>query len=152
MFLKAFTALHYHQHMINLILFDLLLQQSKFPPKRSPSPKFIIHMPHLWSRPNLSTKLDDPLYLYTLSLKWKKMEFGLTIFLKILFIYLRERVRERESTRGGSGRGRSRLPAESRARRGAPSQDSRMMTWAKGRRLTNWATQAPLSTPLLVSF
>ena len=54
--------------------------------------------------------------------------------------------RERESRSGGRGRGASRLPSEQGARCGAPSQDPEIMTWAQGRRLTNWATQAPLIT------
>ena len=51
------------------------------------------------------------------------------------------------STSRGSGRGRGRagssLPTEQGAWCGAPSQDPGIMTWAKGRRLTDWATQAP---------
>ena len=45
----------------------------------------------------------------------------------------------------GRGRGRSRLLAEQGALRGAPSQDPKIMTWAEGRHLTNWAIQVPLS-------
>ena len=50
-----------------------------------------------------------------------------------------------DGARGGTadrGRGRSRLPTEQGARFGAQSQDPRITTWADGRRLTKWATQA----------
>ena len=47
--------------------------------------------------------------------------------------------------RGGVRRGRSRLPTEQGAQCGAWSQDPKIMTWAKGKCLTNWATQASLS-------
>ena len=63
-------------------------------------------------------------------------------FFKILFI------RERENMSRGSGRRRSRLnrePSEYGAWYGIWSQNPRVMTWAKGRHLTNWATQVPLS-------
>ena len=62
---------------------------------------------------------------------------------KILFIYLWE------TTSRGSGRGggRSKLPAEQGARHESPSYDPRIMTWAEGGRLADWATQA---TPSLV--
>ena len=64
-------------------------------------------------------------------------------FFKILFIYLREQEWEGEHKQGEHrGRGRSRFPAEQGA--GAWSQDSGIMTWAKGRCLPNWATQVPL--------
>ena len=59
------------------------------------------------------------------------------LLLNILFIYLRERAR--------THRGRNRLPAEQRVQHGAWSQDFRIMTWAKDRRLT---TQAPQSVPI----
>ena len=51
--------------------------------------------------------------------------------------------REGESKGREKGRGRSRLPTEQGTRLGAPSQDPRIMTHAKGRRLTDWTTQAP---------
>ena len=44
----------------------------------------------------------------------------------------------------GRGRGRRRLHADQGAPHGDWSQDSEIMTWAEGRRLTNWATWAPL--------
>ena len=44
----------------------------------------------------------------------------------------------------GRGRGRSRFPAGQEAWHWAQSQESKIMTWAKGRCLTNWATQRPL--------
>ena len=60
------------------------------------------------------------------------------------FIYLRERGRD-SGWEHERRRGRSRLPAEQGARLGAPSQDPGIVTWAKGRRRTGWATQAPLN-------
>ena len=43
----------------------------------------------------------------------------------------------------GRERGRNRIPAEQEAQPGTWSQASGIMTWAKGRRLSDWATQAP---------
>ena len=60
--------------------------------------------------------------------------------LKILFIYLRERAQGRKR---GRGRGRSRLPTERGAQCRTRSQVPGTMTWAKGRHLIDWATQAP---------
>ena len=67
--------------------------------------------------------------------------FFSSLFLSFLFkIYLLIWQTVREHSKGSSrGRGRSRWW-------GAPSQDSGIMTWAKGRCLTTWATQAPLKT------
>ena len=69
-------------------------------------------------------------------------------FLKILFIYSTEieTDSERGNTSRGTGRGRSRLPTEQGVRYGAWSQDPGITTWAKGRCLTDWATQAPKGT------
>ena len=64
------------------------------------------------------------------------------IFLKD-FIYLFHRQRSQVGREAGRERGRSRLPAEQRARCGTRSQDPEIMTWAEGRGLTHWATQAP---------
>ena len=61
------------------------------------------------------------------------------IFLKILFIYLTERERAAE------GEGEADFPAEQGAQCGTQSQDPGIMTWAKGRRLIHWATQALLT-------
>ena len=47
--------------------------------------------------------------------------------------------------REGRGRGRSRLSTKQGARRGAPSKDPEILTWAKGRCLTTWVNQAPLA-------
>ena len=58
-------------------------------------------------------------------------------FLKILFIHLRGKKYK------GRQRGRSRLLAEQRAWQRAQYKDSRIMTWAKGRCLTDWGTQVP---------
>lgn len=54
-----------------------------------------------------------------------------------------ERERKRVSMSRVRGRGRSRLPAEKGAWCEAESQDSGIMTWAKGSSLT-WATQVSL--------
>ena len=65
---------------------------------------------------------------------------------KHLFIW--ERKRERKHELGGGndrGRGRSRFLNE----QGARSQDPGIMTWAEGRCLTDWSTQAPLFLILL---
>ena len=62
-------------------------------------------------------------------------------FSKILFIW--ENMSKREEQREGRGRGRSRRPAEQGAGHGTRSWDSRIMTWAKGRHSTDWATRAP---------
>ena len=72
--------------------------------------------------------------------------FCLFVF-KILFIYLRERQRDSKTAWMGRGwrEGRSSLPTEQGAQCWAQSQDPRIMTWAEGRRLTDWATQVPLN-------
>lgn len=57
-------SLHYHQHTINMVPFDLLLSSQKFPPKLSPSPKFIIHMLHLWSMDPIKAQNWMLLYIY----------------------------------------------------------------------------------------
>ena len=56
--------------------------------------------------------------------------------------FIWERVRESMSWGRGRWRGRGRLPKEQGAWCGARSQDPRIMPWAKGRRLTDWVTQA----------
>ena len=67
---------------------------------------------------------------------------NLLLFLNLFYrVYLFERERERE--REHKRRGRSWLPAEQRAWFGAWSQDPEVMTWIKGRCLTNWVTQVP---------
>ena len=64
-------------------------------------------------------------------------------FLKILFIYLRERVSAQAGEEAeGEGEVDSLLSREPDV--GAWSQDPGIMTWAEGRCLTDWATQAPL--------
>ena len=44
----------------------------------------------------------------------------------------------------GLGRGRNRLSTEQEARFRPQSQDPKIMAWAEGRGLMDWATQAPL--------
>lgn len=62
----------------------------------------------------------------------------LSFFKRIcLFIWQKERTSRGRGRRGG----RSRLPAE--PRRGARSWDPEIVTWAKGRTFTDWATQVP---------
>ena len=60
---------------------------------------------------------------------------------------------ERESMSGGMGRnrgrGRSRCLAEQKAQCRAQFQDPRITAWARGRHLTDWATQAPHKSRLL---
>ena len=46
------------------------------------------------------------------------------------------------------GRGRCRLPTEQGVWCKAQFWDSGIMTWTKGRCLTNWAIQAPLTSPI----
>ena len=66
-------------------------------------------------------------------------------YLDFLFCFLRYYLFDREWVR--ESRGRSRLPTEQRARCGAQTQDSRIMTWAQGRCLGlyayHWATHVP---------
>ena len=65
-----------------------------------------------------------------------------------------ERKRERESTNRAAdrGRGRSRLPAQQSAWHETWYQDPGIITWAKGRCLTYWATQAPLKFKFYLKF
>ena len=72
---------------------------------------------------------------------WKHLVY----FVKRFYLFETERqgLRERaQSGRGGRGRGRSRFAVEQGARAG--SQNPGIMTWSESRRLTDWATQAPL--------
>lgn len=59
-------------------------------------------------------------------------------FLNFIYLFVRE------STSKAAGRERSRLTSEQGAWCGARFQDPKIMTWAKGGCLTNWATQASL--------
>ena len=68
------------------------------------------------------------------------------LFLKILFIHLTKRERAQAGRAAGRGRGRS----GQGVRCGDWFQDSGIMTWAKSRGLTYWATQAPLKGPNLL--
>ena len=54
-----------------------------------------------------------------------------------------DRQRSQVGREAGRERGGSRLPDEQRARLGVQSHD--IMTWAKDRGLTYWATQVPLN-------
>ena len=68
--------------------------------------------------------------------------------LKIVFIYLRRQWVEQSKRKsmnkaGGRGKGGSRVSSEQEARHKTGSQDPEIMTWAKGRCLTDWATLAP---------
>ena len=80
-----------------------------------------------------------PLVTMPASLGWPccTWEILFSSFYKVLFIYLRGRKHEWR----GRGRGRSRHPAEQGALSEAWSQDPEIMTWAKSRSLTDWATQ-----------
>ena len=64
------------------------------------------------------------------------------LFLKILFIYYYLFEGERESMSRVRGRGRSRLLTEQGTGCRATSYHRGIMTWAQGRCLTDWATQA----------
>ena len=67
-----------------------------------------------------------------------------------IFIYLFPRKhKQEEQPRGRGAGGRSRLPIEQGAWCKAGSQDLEIMTWAKGRRSTEWATQGPQLHPFL---
>ena len=92
--------------------------------------------------------LQDINYLATNQpLFWKIPPNFLPLLHKVTFlkdfIYLRETECVHVRMRAGRDRGRSRLSTEREAWCGAPSQDSGIMTWPRGRRLTNWATQVP---------
>ena len=101
---------------------------------------FVVLFISLSLRPSKTKYLGERQYLIHLFILITLM------FLKILFIYLTEREPESPSWGRREGRGRSRLPTEQGAGCRAPSQDPGVMTWAKGRCLTDWATQAPLIT------
>ena len=62
-----------------------------------------------------------------------------------LFIWEREKECVREQKQGDQGREKQ---AEQETQQGAQSQDPGIMTWAKGRCITDWATQVPLSLSL----
>ena len=70
-----------------------------------------------WTGDSCSVELSQPVEDYVLPLCF-------FFFLNILFMYLRDR--------------------EQGPQCGAPSQDPGIMTWAEGRCLIDWATQAPL--------
>ena len=69
------------------------------------------------------------------------------------FIYLFDREKEQKHEQVGrvAGRGRSRCPNEQRARCRDRSQNPEIMTWAKGRCLTDWDTQIPPSIYFLIT-
>jgi len=78
--------------------------------------------------------------LHTNSCYFKVSEdpaFGCLSFFKILYLFIWHR--EREHTQAGGA-----AEGEGEARCGARSQDPKIMTWVKGRCLTDWATQMPL--------
>ena len=74
------------------------------------------------------------------------MFFDSFLFVFVLGFYLFIWQKEQKSTNEGSsrGKGRSRLPIEQAAWCRAWSQNPRIMTWAKGKHLTNRATQVSL--------
>ena len=59
---------------------------------------------------------------------------------KILFIHLRERERAKENI---SGEREKEVLCKQGTACGAQSQDPGIITWAKGRHFTNWATEGP---------
>ena len=77
--------------------------------------------------------------------------FFFFFFLKILFIWQDEHERAWAEGAAGRERGRSRLPMEQDAWYGTQLQDPGIIIWAKGRCLTNWATQVPRNIPIMYS-
>ena len=63
------------------------------------------------------------------------------------FIYLFERERKHRSKWEGQ---KEKLPGEHEPRRRTGYQDPGIMTWAKGRHFTDWATQAPHVAALML--
>ena len=88
----------------------------------------------------LSNNLWDPVLLL-----W----FVVCFYLGFLFIWERRRDSDREHKL--RRRGRSRLPTEQGAWCGAPFQDPGIMTWAKGKRLTNWSPRCLLLLLIILS-
>ena len=94
----------------------------------------------------------NPEVLLTSTAWWymdKERFFIFFIFLRLIDWLIWERQKERAWVRRG-GRGRMRessstLPTEHRTWHGARSQHPGIMTWAKGRHLSDWATQVPLN-------
>ena len=71
-------------------------------------------------------------------------EYSFLLFSFKDFIYLFQRERKRSQVGSGErAEAEGDSPTEHGARCGAGSQDPRIMTWTKGRRFTNWATQVP---------
>ena len=90
---------------------------------------------------------DSLLSSYSDSFVVQTQHISKAFFFKILYIYWREC--ESKNTCRGRGRRRSRFPIEQGAWWKAGSQDPEIMTWAKGRHLTNWAIQVPHATVLI---
>ena len=115
---------------VNRVLLDCLGVLPGIGNKSNPSP------PHTHAHTHITCL--QPVFPFIAQVSLYRQLF---FFLKI-FIYLRHSKRER--VRGGhTGRGRSRLPAEQGASHTAGSQNLEIMTWAKGRCLTDWATEVP---------
>ena len=110
----------------------------------------LIDLVHLWSFFSIisvhtshiqkSTWFRNPLYIANI--------LEVLLYFILLRFYLFDKETEREGTIRGSRRGRNRLPAEQASGCGPGSQDPVVMTWAKGRYLTNCATQVPQEVPL----
>ena len=84
--------------------------------------------------------------IVTIICTWKNETQNFTLFFKEFICSLeRKGGGKAQAERGAEGeRGTSRPPTEQRAWQcGAQSPDPGIMTWAKGRCLTNWATQVP---------
>ena len=72
-------------------------------------------------------------FLYHIPLNYYSYTFtAFVFFLKILFIYLTENMKQ---ARAGE--------QQREKEKQVLSQDSEIMTWAAGRRFTDWGTQAP---------
>ena len=79
---------------------------------------------------------------YSCILRIKLKSFRvLIVFLLRFYLFIWEREGKRDSR--GRDRGKSRVMTERRDWCGAWSQDPEIVTWAEGRRLTDWATQVP---------
>ena len=76
--------------------------------------------------------------------QWGRKNLEKNFLIYFLLIYLSERQREWAQAGGVASRGWSSLPAEQGAQCRTRSQDPGIMTWAEGRHLAYWATQASL--------
>ena len=117
-------------------------------PQETTSCQLLVHTPLQGYYLHPLSWLVEKFCLYLILYKWNHRVSTYFMFYWFSFedFYLFIWRRKRESTWAGRNsheRGRSRLPAEQETWHGAPSQDAGIITWAGGRRLTDWTTQAP---------